>query len=71
MPRPIDRGWQGKTTTLFRVLRETIEACPAEKVGSIGAFRRWLRGVPWRHLWILVALVLLLSFALFGWFPRH
>ncbi|MGH7053451.1 MAG: hypothetical protein ACREFK_15635 [Stellaceae bacterium] len=34
-------------------------------------FRRWVKGVPWRHLWIVVAIVLLLAFALFGFFPRH
>jgi|GEM_PF-3133955 hypothetical protein len=36
-----------------------------------GRFQRWLRGVPWRHVWILGLLVLLLVLALFGLFPKH
>jgi hypothetical protein len=36
-----------------------------------GRFQQWVRAVPWRHVWILGLLVLLLAFALFGFFPRH
>jgi hypothetical protein len=34
-------------------------------------FQQWVRAVPWRHVWILGLLVLLLVCALFGFFPRH
>jgi hypothetical protein len=33
--------------------------------------RQWLRAVPWRHVWILGLLALLLVLALFGFFPEH
>jgi hypothetical protein len=38
---------------------------------TTGSFRQWLWAVPWRHVWILGLFVLLLMFALFGFFPRH
>lgn len=38
---------------------------------AAGWFRQRLQRVPWRHVWIAALVVLLLLFALFGFFPRH
>jgi len=56
-------------------LRSAYDTVPmrrgAESGPTAGRFRQWAQAVPWRHVWILGLLVLLLVFALFGFFPRY
>lgn len=71
MSRWIDRSDRTRAGKPVRPASPIAPQRPGEDGRPIGSFRRWLRGVPWRHLWILIAVVLLLGFALFGWFPNH